>query len=97
MSDWKNLKAQMLADPEFRAYCEERQVDTDIANALTRRRYEQGLSREELAAKSGVPVRQIKKFEDLDKLPSLKTLKRLADALGCTVRVEFVQKGQIVD
>lgn len=83
----------MLDNPDFRAYYEARQVDMDISNALVRQRYEQGLSQDDLAKKSGVPVRQIKEFEDLDKLPSLKTLKRLATALGCTVRLEFVPKG----
>jgi len=92
MSDLSNLKEELLKDPEFRKHWMEMQTAADIADAIMDTRIKQDLSREDLARLSGVRAANIRKYEELDKCPDIPTLKRLAEALGCTVRIRFEAK-----
>ncbi len=49
-----------------------------------------GLTQKELAEKSGIAQGDISKLEKGLKNPSLKTLEKIANALGMTLKLEFV-------
>lgn len=91
MSDWKELRKKLLEDDEFRTYCESKQVDLDVANALVRMRMENHLTQAELAKMAGVTKKDVDRYENLDELPSLATLNQLAKALGYSLKLEFVR------
>lgn len=52
---------------------------------LKKRREELKLSREALSRKSGLSVMSIRRYESDEREPRLETVKRLADALDCTI------------
>ena len=89
MSDLSSLWEQMLQDPEFRAHCEEKQTQRDVADAILRGRAAQNLPREELAKLSGVSCQEISDYENEEQDIDVKTVERIAKALGCRVRITF--------
>lgn len=57
------------------------EINTDIANRIIRFRKQKNFSQKELAAKSGVSLGSIKRFEQTGEI-SLQSLTKLAIALG---------------
>ncbi|WKZ27964.1 MAG: helix-turn-helix transcriptional regulator [Candidatus Dojkabacteria bacterium] len=57
-----------------------------IAEKIRNKRSELGLTQEQLAIKAGIPYTTLSKIEnDLVPNPTIKTLKKIADALGILV------------
>lgn len=52
---------------------------------LKKRREDLKLSREALSRKTGLSVMSIRRYESNEREPRLETVKRLADALDCTI------------
>ena len=90
MSDLSKFREEQLADPEFREYFEEMKVADDIARAIIGGRLAKDWTQKELALHSGVSQADISRYENCEKLPTVPTLKKIAQALGCTVEVRFV-------
>lgn len=55
-------------------------------------RISQNLTQKELAERAGINQADISKLENGTRNPSLKLLKRLADGMGMTLKLEFVSK-----
>ena len=55
-------------------------------------RISQNLTQKELAESAGINQADISKLENGTRNPSLKLLKRLADGMGMTLKLEFVPK-----
>ena len=53
-------------------------------------RKESGMTQQELSARTGIAQSDISKLENGNANPSLRTLKRLAAAMGKTLRIEFL-------
>lgn len=62
----------------------------EISSKLLNVRLRKGISQKELSILSGVTQANISKIESGQIHPSLETLKRLADALGIRIFVDFV-------
>ncbi len=90
MSDWSCLREDMLNDPEFRAYCNEKQPHADVADAILAFRIEKNLSQKEMAKLTGISQADLSRLENCDGNPSLKTINRLAKGMGCMLRISFV-------
>ena len=58
--------------------------------AIMEARTSQGLTQKELSIRSGIAQGDISKIENGNANPSVKTLKRLANAMGKTLKIEFV-------
>lgn len=84
---------EMMSDPAFAEAWNEGAEDHELRRALLDARVERHLTQRELAKRSGVNSRVISRIEVGDALPSLRTLRRLAHGLGCTLSVSFVPKG----
>lgn len=54
-------------------------------------RKESGFTQKELSEKTGINQADISKLERGNANPSLRTLKRLAAGMGCTLKVEFAR------
>ena len=63
------------------------EIDLEVAQRLRRIRKRQKISQEALAAKSGVSLGSIKRFEQTGEI-SLKSLTKLASALNCSADIE---------
>lgn len=92
MRDWQRLKEEWLNDPEFRNHYERNQVAMDISRAITDGRVRKHWTQENLAKRSKVPLSKIRKYEELGEMPPWEHLKRIAEALGCFVRLKFEPK-----
>lgn len=78
-------------DPDLAAAFEEELSAADIASQIYNLRKRVGISQRELAAKVGTTASVICRLEDSDyKGHSLSMLKRIAAALGRSVRIVFV-------
>ena len=60
------------------------------SQAIIDARKSAGITQKELSQKSGIAQGDISKLENGNANPSIKTLQRLAAALGKTLKIEFV-------
>ena len=78
-----------LKDPNFAARFEKAGESWDLAIKLADLRKDAGLSQKELAKRVGTSQQQISRLESPSyEGHSLSMIRRVAEALGCTVRVE---------
>lgn len=89
MTDFEEYVAEKLKDPEFKAEFDALEPEYAIIQAMIDARKESGLTQKELSEKIGINQADISKLERGNANPSLRTLKRLAAGMGCTLKVEF--------
>ena len=92
MSEFQEFLNEQLQDDEFRKYWEDIQKEMDVIRAMADARISQNLTQKELAERTGINQADISKLENGTRNPSLKLLKRLADGMGMTLKLEFVPK-----
>lgn len=92
MSEFNDFLNEQLQDPEFRKEWEDIQPEMDVIRAMMDARISQNLTQKELAERTGINQADISKLENGTRNPSLKLLKRLADGMGMTLKIEFVPK-----
>lgn len=95
MSDLQELTDELLLDPEFKKEFDKLQPEMDVTRAILNARIRAGLTQSELSVKSGISQADISRLENGTRNPSLVLLKRLADAMDSTLRIEFVPKKQV--
>lgn len=83
---------EQLQDPEFAKEYEAIQPEMDIIKAIVEARISQHLTQKELAERTGINQADISKLENGTRNPSINLLKRLADGMGMTLKIEFVPK-----
>ena len=82
---WKEVKRELLKDPEFAEEDEALRPEYELARSLIALRIERGLTQQEVALKMNTTQSVISRLESGSANPSLATLKRLADALDARV------------
>lgn len=92
MSEFNDFLNEQLQDLEFRKEWEDIQPEMDVIRAMMEARISQNLTQKELAERTGINQADISKLENGTRNPSLKLLKRLADGMGMTLKIEFVPK-----
>ncbi len=92
MSDLQELIKELMQDPEFKKEYESLQPEMDITRAILDARIQAGLTQMQLSEKSGISQADISRLERGTRNPSLSLLKRLAEAMDATLRIEFVPK-----
>ena len=92
MSDLQELTNELMQDEEFKKEYEALQPEMDITRALMDARINANMTQEELSRKSGISQADISRLERGNRNPSLSFLKRLAEAMGTELRIEFVPK-----
>ena len=96
MSDLQELTNELMQDPEFRKEYEAIQPEMDITRAILDARIQTGLTQMQLSERSGISQADISRLEKGTRNPSLSLLKRLAEAMDSTLRIEFVPKKRII-
>ena len=84
--DFEKFLEKQLKNEEFRKEWESLEPEYAI---LIEARTSQGLTQKELSIRSGIAQGDISKIENGNANPSIKTLKRLATALGKNLKIEF--------
>ena len=92
MGEFQKFLNEQLQDDEFRKEWEDIQPEMDVIRAMVDARISQNLTQKELAERTGINQADISKLENGTRNPSLKLLKRLADGMGMTLKLEFVPK-----
>lgn len=92
MSEFQDFLKEQLQNDEFRKEWEDIQPEMDVIRAMVDARISQNLTQKELAERTGINQADISKLENGTRNPSLKLLKRLADGMGMTLKLEFVPK-----
>ena len=95
MSEFNDFLNEQLQDDEFRKEWEDIQPEMDVIRAIVDARISQNLTQKELADRTGIDQADISKLENGTGNPSLKLLKRLADGMGMTLKLEFVPKNTV--
>lgn len=88
--DFRRYLDQQLKDEEFRKEYEALEPEYIIMKAMLDARKEEGLTQKELSIRSGITQSDISKLENGNANPSIRTLKRLANAMGKSLKIEFV-------
>jgi HTH-type transcriptional regulator/antitoxin HipB len=86
----RSLNEQLKRDPAFRAAWEESELPARVAKALIGLRMRLNISQAELGRLAGIPQSEISRLESMSHLPSLRTLDKIAGAVGAAVDVSFV-------
>ncbi len=92
MSGFQVFLNEQLQDDAFRKEWEDIQPEMDVIRAIVDARISQKLTQKELAERTGIDQADISKLENGTRNPSLRLLKRLADGMGMTLKLEFVPK-----
>mgnify|MGYP004720096093 FL=1 len=92
MYTFEEYKQEALGNEELRREYEAIQPEYDIIKAMINTRTIQNLTQTELAEKTGISLADIKKLENGTRNPSLNLLKKLAEGIGMTLKIEFIPK-----
>ena len=86
-----DVLAEELRDPEFRRHFEAYELPVRLAIEIARLRQDKKLTQAKLASKMGVTQQFVARLENSERtMPSLRTLSKLAEALGRRLQVSFV-------
>ena len=92
MYTFEEYKQEALGNEELHREYEAIQPEYDIIKAMINTRTIQNLTQAELAEKTGISLADIKKLENGTRNPSLNLLKKLAEGIGMTLKIEFIPK-----
>lgn len=87
---YEELKEEILADPEAKREYDALEPEFQLILAMLELRSEQNLSQQEIANRTGINRSDISRIEHGNANPSLKTMKRIANALGKQLKISFV-------
>lgn len=90
--NWKEHKKRLLKGPEFKAEYEALEPEYRLASALIRLRLAKGLTQEQLAKLLNTKQESIARLESGGSLPSLSTVKKVADALDAELQINLRPK-----
>ncbi|MXW54948.1 MAG: helix-turn-helix transcriptional regulator [Gammaproteobacteria bacterium] len=90
MTTLKDLKGQLMRDPEFRREYERADEEFTLIEALIRARTAANLTQTELAERLGTSQSAVARMEGGGVSPSVATLRRYAKATGTRLKIEFV-------
>jgi predicted transcriptional regulator len=91
--DFDDFFNELMSDPEFRIeYYRIHYID-EIANQILLIRTGKNLTKNQLSELSGIPVSIISRIEngDENKVPPLKTIQKLAEALGYKISISITE------
>ena len=92
MKTLDNYLQEQLQNPEFAKEYEAVQPEMDIIRVIVDARTSQNLTQKELSARTGINQADISKLENGTRNPTINLLKRLADGMGMSLKIEFVPK-----
>ena len=90
--NFRDTLKEEMENPEFKKEWDNLEVEFQIIKAMIDGRNENHLTQRELSDMTGIAQGDISKIENGNANPSIKTLDRLADALGKKLKVTFESK-----
>lgn len=90
MDDMQKYLEEQLKDPKFKKEYDALEPEFAVIHAILEARREKGITQKELSELTGIAQGDISKLENGSANPSVRTLERVATALGKRLRIEFV-------
>ena len=90
MTNFNDYLNEQMKNEEFKEEYDKLEPEFTIVQAIIDARKSTGITQKELSKKSGIAQGDISKLENGNANPSLKTLQRLAAAMGKTLKIEFI-------
>lgn len=90
MTNYEKYFAEQMQNEELRKEYEALEPEFAIIQAIIDARQETGLTQRELSERTGIAQSDISKLENGNANPSIRTLKRLAEAMGKQLKISFV-------
>ncbi len=90
--NWKEQKKQLMKNPEFVKEYKALEPEYKLAANLIRLRLAKGLTQEDLAKMLNTKQESIARLENGGSLPSLSTMKKLAEALDADLEISLRPK-----
>ena len=81
---------EQINNPDFRKEYETLEIEDTIIQTFIDARKLSGLTQKQLSEKTGITQPDISKLENGNANPSIRTLKRLSNAMGMKLKVEFL-------
>ena len=95
MKTFEDYNKQQMQDPELVREYEAIQPEMDVIRAIVNARTSQNLTQNELAKRTGINQADISKLENGTRNPSVNLLKRLAEGMGMSLKIEFIPKQKV--
>ena len=95
MKTFEDYKKQQMQDPELVREYEAIQPEMDVIRAIVNARTSQNLTQNELAKRTGINQADIRKLENGTRNQSVNLLKRLAEGMGMSLKIEFIPKQKV--
>ena len=95
MKTFEDYKKQQMQDPELVREYEAIQPEMDVIRAIVNARTSQNLTQNELAKRTGINQADISKLENGTRNPPVNLLKRLAEGMGMSLKIEFIPKQKV--
>lgn len=92
MKTLNEMLSEEMKNDEFRKEYEAIQPQLDVIRAMVDARNSVNMTQKELSERTGISQADISKIENGTRNPSLNLLKRLAEGMGMTLKIEFVPK-----
>jgi transcriptional regulator with XRE-family HTH domain len=86
------MLSEQMKNESFRKEYEAIQPEMEVIRAIIEARTSQNLTQKELAERTGIHQSDISKLENGTRNPSVNLLRRLAEGMGMTLKIEFVPK-----
>ena len=97
MTDVRELHKEWMKDAKYRAEYDSLEPQYELINALLDARSYAGIDQDELAERMGIHVTAIIRLEGWNSNPSVKTLRRVAEATGTRLKISFVPDDKILN
>lgn len=95
MRTFDDMLSKQLQNEEFKKEYEAIQPEMDVIRAIVDARNSQNITQKELAERTGINQADISKLENGTRNPSVNLLKRLAEGMGMSLKIEFVPKQKV--
>ena len=92
MKTLNEMLSEEMKNDEFRKEYEAIQPELDVIRTMVDARNSVNMTQKELSERTGISQADISKIENGTRNPSLNLLKRLAEGMGMTLKIEFVPK-----
>ena len=92
MKTLNEMLSEEMKNDEFRKEYEAIQPELDVIRAMVDARNSVNMTQKEVSERTGISQADISKIENGTRNPSLNLLKRLAEGMGMTLKIEFVPK-----
>ena len=92
MKTLNEMLSEEMKNDEFRKEYEAIQPELDVIRAMVDARNSVNMTQKELSERTGISQADSSKIENGTRNPSLNLLKRLAEGMGMTLKIEFVPK-----